>query len=74
MNCTLCKTGMLKANFTNITLQRGETIVLVKKVPAEVCDVCGEYYLDEQTSRRLLNQAADASNRNAELEIIRYAA
>jgi len=74
MKCTICKNGDPKPGKVTVTLQRGESIVIIKDVPAEVCQDCGEYYLDEATSSKIYAQADDAVQRNAEVEILRYAA
>ncbi len=74
MTCVICKTGETRPGKVTVTLQRGETIVLIKEVPAEVCRNCGEYYLDEAVTRKVYAQAEDAVNRRTEVEILRYAA
>jgi len=74
MTCVLCKSGDTRSGRVTVTLQRGETTVLVKDVPADVCSNCGEYYLDEVVSRRVYGQAEDATRRHAEVGILRYAA
>lgn len=74
MNCVICKTGETRAGTATVTLHRGETTVLVKGSPAEVCQNCGEYYLDEAVARKVYEQADDAARRHAEVEILRYAA
>ena len=74
MKCVICKTGETAPGKVTVTLERGSTVLLVKEVPAQLCDQCGEYYLDEQTTRRLYEQAEKALERNAELEVLRYAA
>jgi len=74
MNCVICKTGDTRPGTVTVTLQRGETTVLIKDVPAEVCRDCGEYYLDDAVARKIYAQAEDAVNRHAEVEILRYAA
>ena len=74
MKCVICKTGDTRPGKATVTLQRGETTVLIKEVPAEVCGNCGEYYLDDEVARRVYGQAEDAVNRHTELEILRYAA
>jgi YgiT-type zinc finger domain-containing protein len=74
MKCVICKTGDTRPGKATVTLQRGETTVLIKDVPAEVCRDCGEYYLDDEVARRVYGQAEDAVNRHAEVEILRYAA
>jgi YgiT-type zinc finger domain-containing protein len=74
MKCVICKTGETRPGKTTVTLQRGETTVLIKEVPAEICGTCGEYYLDDAVARNVYAQADDAVNRHAEVEILRYAA
>ncbi len=74
MKCVICKTGETAPGKVTVTLERGATVLLVKEVPAQVCEQCGEYYLDEHTTRRLYEQTEKALERNAELEVLRYAA
>jgi len=47
---------------------------VTKAVPAQVCEQCGEYYLDETTTARLYAQAEKALEGNAELEVLRCVA
>ncbi len=74
MKCMICKTGETAPGKVTVTLQRGEATVLIKGVPAEVCDDYGEYYLSEEISRRVLQQAESAVANHAELEVLRFAA
>ncbi len=74
MTCVIWKTGETAPGKVTVTLERGPTVLLVKEVPAQVCGPCGEYHLDEHTTRRLYEQAEKALERNAELEVLRYAA
>ena len=74
MTCVICRVGEMHAGRVNVTLERGSTTVLLRDVPAEVCDNCGEYYLSEETTRRVLALAEDAVRRGTEIEILRYAA
>lgn len=74
MKCSICKHGETEPGHVTVTLERGGTIIVVKDVPAQVCQDCGEYYLDQATAERVLAQAEDAVRRNAEMEILRYAA
>jgi YgiT-type zinc finger domain-containing protein len=74
MKCVICKTGETHPGSATVTLHRGETTVVVKGVPAEVCDTCGEYYLEEPVAQKLYDQAEEAARRRAEVEIVRYAA
>jgi len=48
--------------------------IIVRATPADVCENCGEYYLDEATARKVFDLAESAVQRGAEVEILRYAA
>ena len=74
MTCTLCKHGELAPGTTTVALSRGETTIIIKGVPADLCDNCGEYYLSEAVSARVLAVADAAIRSGAEVEIIRFAA
>jgi YgiT-type zinc finger domain-containing protein len=74
MRCVICKTGEVQPGYATVTLQRGGTTVVIKDVPAEVCDNCGEYYLSEDMSARVLALAEEAVSKGAEVEIVRWAA
>ena len=57
-----------------VTLERENSIVIIKQVPAEVCDNCGEYYLSDRITEEVLQRAETAVGNGAEVEILRYAA
>ena len=74
MKCVICKTGQTHLGVTTVTLQRSQTVVVVRDVPAEICDDCGEYYLSEPIARRVYADAEATAKRQVEVEIQRYAA
>ncbi len=74
MNCVICKTGQISAGTATITLQRDETTVVIKNVPADVCDNCGEYYLSEEMAERVLELGESAVKKGVEVEVLRWAA
>ncbi len=74
MTCVICKTGRTEPGVTTVTLQRGNTGVVIKDVPAQICGDCGEYYLGELEAQKVNTLAEGATERNAELEILHYAA
>ena len=53
-----------------VTLEKGATIVLLKQVPAEVCQNCGHYYLDSETTAKVLQTGQEAVKKGAELEVV----
>ena len=74
MTCVLCKTGHPEPGSATVTLERNSTVVVFKDVPADVCPNCGEYYLSAIVTERICKQAEEAVKRNAEVEVLRYAA
>ncbi len=74
MKCVICKHGETAPGLVTVTLQRKETTVIFKSVPAEVCNNCGEYFLDEKVTERLTIQADNAVKDGAEVEILRFVA
>ena len=74
MKCVICKNGETGSGATTVTLERGGTTVIIKQVPAEVCENCGEYYLSEEVTSHILALAEEAVRHGAEIEVLRYAA
>ncbi len=74
MKCSICKHGETAPGLVTVSLQRQETTVIFKKVPADVCNNCGEYYLDENVTERLTAQAENAVKDGVEVEILRFVA
>ena len=74
MRCVICKQGGTTPGRVTVTLQRQETVVILRDVPASVCDNCGEYYLEEAVADKVYRQGEEAVRRRAEVEIVRYAA
>ena len=72
--CTFCKSGRLRPGHTTMTLERGTMTVVIKQVPARVCDTCGEAYLEEEVVEQLFREADEAVARGAEVEVRHYVA
>ena len=74
MKCVICKNGTTNPGHVTVTLQRGRSTIIIKEVPAEVCENCGEYYLGEEVTARVLAQAEAATAKGTQLEMTPYAA
>lgn len=72
--CSICKLGELKPGKVTVTLEKGGSIVLLKNVPAQVCDNCSSYFLDPATTRLVLKKAENSVKNGAELEMIQMEA
>ena len=74
MKCPICKHGNTRTGVASITLERGDTTVMFKYVPAQICENCGEVYHDAAVTRSLLQQADQAVKGGVEIDVRRYAA
>ena len=74
MKCTVCKHGQTVSSHVTVTLERPNVILVVKSVPAQVCQNCGEQYIDDQTTSVLLQQAEEASKAGVEVLVRSFAA
>lgn len=74
MECVICKHGQTHPGKVTVTLQRGESTIIFKEVPAEICENCGEYYLSDEIPEQLMQRAEEALLHGAEVEIVRFAA
>ncbi len=73
MKCVICKHGSTSPGRTSVTLERGESVITYKNVPAEICDNCGEAYVDSQVSESLLKAAEQSVRDGVEFDVRRYA-
>ncbi len=71
MECTLCRNGSTEKGNVTVKLEKGETIVLVKNVPADVCTNCGHYYLSSEMTELVLEKGKEAYNKGTELEVVK---
>lgn len=74
MKCVICKQGETQLGTTTMTLERNTTTVVFKNVPAEVCENCGEAYLDAGTTRHLLHIVEEAARVGVQVDVRSYAA
>ena len=74
MKCVICGHGDVLPGNATVTLVRGGTTVVIKSVPAGVCGNCGEEYIDEATTRRLIEVTDAAARSGVEVEVRQFAA
>ena len=74
MNCLICKHSKTRLGKTAVTLERGATTVVIKNVPAQVCSNCGEEYVAEDVTERLLKYAEEAVNSGVLVDVREYMA
>lgn len=71
MDCVICKNGKTRRGKATVTLERGDSIIVIKNVPADVCQNCGEYYLNAEMTKEVLKRAEQSVKKGSEVEIIK---
>ena len=74
MKCVICKQGETRSGNTTVTLERAGVTLIFKHVPADVCENCGEAYVEETVSARLLQTAKEAARSGVLVDIREYMA
>ena len=74
MKCVICRHGETKEGKTVAALDRGGVTVVFREVPSQVCQNCGEAYLSEGTTSRLLKLAESAAKSGVQVEVREYLA
>lgn len=74
MKCVICKQGETRPGTVTVTLEREATTLVFKNVPAQVCENCGEAYVDESTTDHLLVTAEAAVKAGVQVEVRQFVA
>jgi YgiT-type zinc finger domain-containing protein len=73
MKCAICRNGTTTEGYTTLVLERDQTTVVFKKVPAQICDNCEEY-VSAAVNTVLLHRAKAEWGRGILLEMLNFAA
>jgi YgiT-type zinc finger domain-containing protein len=74
MKCVICKTGETKAETATFTVDRDGHTYVLREVPAQVCQQCGEPYFDVDVTRQVLTQVDQASRSGADVAVLKFQA
>jgi YgiT-type zinc finger domain-containing protein len=74
MRCVVCKHGETQSGAATVTLSREQLTLVIKDVPAQVCENCGEEYVDAITTARLLHTAEEAAQSGIQVDVRQYIA
>lgn len=72
MKCLICKHGETEQGFTTVTLEKNDSTIVFKHVPAHVCDNCGEKYVDGHITAELLTKAQEIVKNGVQVDIREY--
>lgn len=71
MNCFMCKGNLIKKE-VNYVVDLEETIIIIKKVPANVCTQCGEQYFDDEIAENIEKIVNQLKKLATEVTIVNY--
>jgi YgiT-type zinc finger domain-containing protein len=74
MKCVIGQYGETEPGTTKVALTRDDTTIVIRDVPAQICTICGEEYVDAATGRRLSQIAEQAVNEGVQVDVRRYQA
>ncbi len=74
MKCAICRNGITEEGYTTVVLERDQMTLVFKRVPAEICNNCGEEYISSEVNKALLRHARKELNRGVTLEMLNFAA
>ena len=74
MKCTICRKGETEPGKVTVALEREGTTLIVKSVPALVCNNCGEEYVGEKVASDLLRVAEGAKREGVQVDVREYVA
>jgi YgiT-type zinc finger domain-containing protein len=74
MKCVICHVGETKPGLASEYFERDGKGVVVRGIPAEVCQTCGESYTDELTAERVEELVEDALKNGPDVALRQYKA
>lgn len=70
--CPVCHGGRKQAGRTTVTVELGFGVVVVRDVPAQVCDLCGTDWLDDPVAERLEQIVEQARLKHPVVEVANW--
>jgi YgiT-type zinc finger domain-containing protein len=74
MECVICKNGTTQPGLATVTLENNKSVVVIKDVPAQICNNCGHYYLTDDYADKVLHIAQETATKGVEIEVTRFKA
>ena len=68
-HCPLCG-GRKKPGTTTYSVDLGTGVIVVRNVPATVCDQCGEEWIGSDIARKLEELTEEARQKGRQVEIV----
>jgi len=72
MKCVICRFGETAPGTATVTREKGSFVVIIRDVPGDVCDSCGEAYFSGQVVSELSRIVRFAIANGPELQRLSY--
>ena len=70
--CMFCKCNTLKASTTTHVVNYKDCVIVIKNVPCEECEQCGEKYYTDEVAEQLENMVEKAKQLMQEISVMDY--
>jgi YgiT-type zinc finger domain-containing protein len=74
MKCQLCKNGDLKKGTTIVTVEKDGSVYVFKKVPAMICNLCGNYFLSDSMTEKIHATIKKAAEKKKDIQLLSVSA
>ncbi len=68
-SCPVCHVGTKKPGTTTFTVDLGFGVVVVREVPAQVCDLCGTDWIEDPVAEKLEQIVEQARKKHPVIEV-----
>mgnify|MGYP000862233783 CR=1 FL=1 len=72
MKCIICKHGELKPGITSVLFEKNGVTIVIKSVPADICDNCGEPYVSDMIAEKIMAYVDSAEKQGIIVDIINF--
>lgn len=70
--CMFCKCNTVKESMTTHVVNYKDCVIVIKNVPCEECEQCGEKYYTDQVAERLEMMVSAAKKLMQEIAVLDY--
>lgn len=70
--CKLCKCKRIKNSFTTHVVNYNNSVIIIKNVPCEECEQCGEIFYSDEVAEQLEKLVAAAKGLLQDISVIDY--
>lgn len=70
--CMFCKGNVMKESLTTHVVNYKNCVIVIKNVPCEECEQCGEKYYTDEVAERLESMVDAAKKLMQEIAVIDY--